>query len=87
MSGNLTGGLYLWHRDVETDVRIVMRAEGLTDTAAAACKQWARRFIQQRVPWWSPGNELRWTERQMIGAAFVARLAAAKRAQKREGTA
>lgn len=79
----MTGALYYWRRDIETDVRIVMRAEGLTELSIEARKRWARRFIQQRVPWWLPGNLLHWADQQMVGAAFEAVLSHAMR--KRNG--
>lgn len=71
--------LFHWRRDIEVDIRIIMRSEGLTDLSLAACKTWARQFIQQQVPWWKPGTPLRWAEEQAVGAAFEGLLAHAKR--------
>lgn len=79
----MTGALYYWRRDIEADVRIVMRAEGLTELSIEARKRWAREFIQQSVPWWSPGTALHWAEQQMVGAAFEVLLSHAKRARDR----
>ena len=79
-----TGALYHWtQRDIEADVRIVMRAESLTDLSIEACKKWVHKFIQDRVPWWVAGQAVREHDERMIGAAFEARLNAAKR--KRDG--
>lgn len=82
----MTGALYHWQCDIEADVRIVMRAEHLTDLSLPARKQWARSFIQQYVPGWSHDVELRWTEQQAFGSGFLERLAAAKRALKKVQT-
>lgn len=73
-----TGALFHWKRNIEEDVRVVMQAEGATDVSAAARKTWARKFIQDQVPWWVAGQPLRAHEEQMIGAAFEARFHAAK---------
>ncbi len=73
-----TGALFHWKRNIEEDVRIVMRAEGLIDVSIPACKAWVRKFIQDQVPWWVGGQQLRGHEEAMVGAAFEARLNAAK---------
>jgi hypothetical protein len=74
-----SGALYHWRRDIEADVRLVMRAEGLTDLSIAACKRWVRAFILAQVSCWTPEARLAWHEVQRVSAAFEDRLTAAKR--------
>lgn len=72
--------LYLWRGDMAAAVRIVMRAEGIpaAEITADSAQQWARKFIQEFIPWWSPGMELHWAEQMMVGGEFWSRLARAK---------
>jgi len=70
--------LFHWRRDMEVDVRIIMRAEGLTDLTLPTCKEWARQFIRDIYPLWVPGHRLRPEQLQFIGAVFESRLASAK---------
>lgn len=74
----MRGSLLHWKRDIEADVRIVMRAEGLEDLSVPACKEWVRRFIRLHVPWWRPGEHVGDVQIRALGAEFESRLAAAK---------
>lgn len=65
------GGLYDFteHREIIKEVRIVLRARGAEDLSPAACKQWARDFIADRVPEW-PERALTDVEEREIGHEF-----------------
>jgi len=70
--------LFHWRRDIEADIRIVMRAEGLTDLSIASAKEWARAFIKAHYPLWVPGHKLRPEQQSALGAAFENKLNRAK---------
>jgi len=73
------GGLYDYtaHRNIESEVRIILRRRGIEDLSIPACKQWVRDFIQDIVPEW-PERALTDHEEKQIGHEFQNLLAAAQ---------
>lgn len=71
--------LLAWtHRELEQEVRFILRQKGSADLSTAACKAWVRGFIQERFPTW-PRRTLHQDEVELLGAAYNAYLAWAKR--------
>jgi hypothetical protein len=73
------GGLfdYTAHRLIGNEVRIILKARGVTDLSVDVCKQWVRDFIQDIVPEW-PERALTDHEEKQIGHEFQNLLAAAQ---------
>lgn len=76
-------GLLDWRQEgsTEGDVRIILQAEGKTDRSLEACKEWARTFIRDVIPWWASGEPLTEQEAVEVGARFCAMLVWGKQHQ------
>ena len=73
------GGLYDYtaHRNIESEVRVILRAKGIDDPTVEFCKQWARDFIADLIPEW-PERSLTEKEQQEVGHQFQNALALAE---------
>jgi hypothetical protein len=65
-------------RFVESDIRVVLRAQQVKDVSLPACKAWARWYVAQVVPGWEPGRPLVQMEYERIGMCFARALDEAK---------
>lgn len=61
-----------WPADwsLEAEIRAILVKEHATDLSLAACKAWARQFIQDLLPHWEPGTPMDWEEAAYVGAMF-----------------
>lgn len=55
---------------VEDEIRIMLKEQRKKDKSTAACKAWAREFVQSIVDGWKPGQPLTLKQAQTIGAEF-----------------
>jgi len=74
----MSASLLHQHHDIEADIRIIMRFEGLTDLSIPACKEWTRALIRCVFPMWMPGHKLTSNQEERLGSYFEYRLRNAK---------
>lgn len=58
------------HWFIEDEIRILLRAKRKKDYSRAACKEFAREFVQALLPSWQPGQEMTVHQAQSVGAQF-----------------
>lgn len=59
--------------DVHRRIAAILRKSGASDTSQAACRKWAREFIQRYVHDWVPGKPLTAEQAWKLGELFIKR--------------
>ena len=66
-------------RTIMEEIQTILRANGSSNLSAAACREWAKLFVQHYKKDWLPGNALSFDHARLIGSAFERRYADARR--------